>query len=168
MLQKLRSFKKLINMITEKILIVTISIMVIVVLLQVIFRYLLNNALPWPEELARFLMVWIAMIGASVAWRRKQHIGVIFLMKRLPLSMQRLINQFWLFIISIFLFVLVIRGFEMAWFVRKQVSPALQLSMFWAYIAIPVGSIFLFTEVWDDLLGEISHKLKGQQGGESQ
>jgi len=33
--------------------------MVIVILLQVFFRYVLNNALPWPDELARFLMLWM-------------------------------------------------------------------------------------------------------------
>ena len=48
---------------------VTIAIMVIVILLQVFFRYVLNNALPWPDEAARFMMLPLTGLMAPVALR---------------------------------------------------------------------------------------------------
>lgn len=48
---------------------VAIGIMVLVILLQVFFRYVLNNALPWPDEAARFLMLWMTGLMAPSAYR---------------------------------------------------------------------------------------------------
>jgi len=42
--------------------------MTVVVLAGVFFRYVLEAPLPWSEELARYLMVWGASLGASVAF----------------------------------------------------------------------------------------------------
>ena len=41
-----------------------IAMMVFVILLQVFFRYVLNNALPWPDEAARFMMLWLTGLMA--------------------------------------------------------------------------------------------------------
>ena len=47
-----------------------IAVMVIVILTQVFFRYVLNNALPWPDEAARFMMLWLTGLMAPVALRQ--------------------------------------------------------------------------------------------------
>ena len=47
-----------------------IAVMVIVILTQVFFRYVLNNALPWPDEAARFMMLWLTGLMAPVAMRQ--------------------------------------------------------------------------------------------------
>lgn len=46
-----------------------IGLMVLVILLQVFMRYVLNNALPWPDEAARFLMLWMTGLMAPSAYR---------------------------------------------------------------------------------------------------
>ena len=52
-----------------------IAMMVIVILTQVFFRYVLNNALPWPDEAARFMMLWLTGLMAPVAMRQGGHGG---------------------------------------------------------------------------------------------
>ena len=56
-----------------------IAIMVIVILLQVFFRYVLNNALPWPDEAARFMMLWLTgpdgTCGAAPGWHGRHYRG---------------------------------------------------------------------------------------------
>ncbi|MDE0304843.1 MAG: TRAP transporter small permease subunit [Albidovulum sp.] len=49
--------------------VVAIGLMVFVILLQVFFRYVLNNALPWPDEAARFCMLWMVGLMAPSAYR---------------------------------------------------------------------------------------------------
>lgn len=46
-----------------------IGVMVVIILIQVFFRYALNNALPWPDEAARFLMLWMTGLMAPSAYR---------------------------------------------------------------------------------------------------
>ena len=50
--------------------IAAIAIMVAAILVQVVARYVFNNALPWPDEAARFCMLWMAGLMAPTAFRR--------------------------------------------------------------------------------------------------
>ena len=50
--------------------IVAIALMVIAILIQVVARYVFNNALPWPDEAARFCMLWMTGLMAPTAFRR--------------------------------------------------------------------------------------------------
>ncbi len=48
---------------------ICVALMVVVILVQVFFRYILNNALPWPDEAARFFMLWMTGLIAPSAYR---------------------------------------------------------------------------------------------------
>lgn len=64
--------------------IVAIALMVVCILLQVFYRYVLNNALPWPEEAARFLMLWMTGLIAPSAYRRGGFVAIDLLTMMLP------------------------------------------------------------------------------------
>ncbi len=61
-----------------------LSIMVLVILVQVIFRYVFNNALPWPDEAARFLMLWMVGFMAPSAMRWSGFVAIDMLHSALP------------------------------------------------------------------------------------
>lgn len=61
-----------------------IGLMVCAILLQVFFRYVLGNALPWPEELAIFLMLWMTAAIAPSAYRRGGFVALEILTGALP------------------------------------------------------------------------------------
>ena len=61
-----------------------VAVMVIVILLQVFFRYVLGNALAWPEEAARFLMLWMTGLMAPTAFRRGGFVSIEMLTRHLP------------------------------------------------------------------------------------
>lgn len=61
-----------------------LAVMVLAILLQVFFRYALNNALPWPEEAARFLMLWMTGLAAPAAYRRGGFVAIDMLEYALP------------------------------------------------------------------------------------
>ena len=56
--------------------IVAIGLMVLAILIQVFFRYVLNNALPWPDEAARFMMLWLTGLMAPTAYRRGGFVAI--------------------------------------------------------------------------------------------
>lgn len=63
---------------------VALALMVVVILLQVFFRYVLNNALPWPDEAARFLMLWMTGLMAPSALRWGGFVAIDMLPRALP------------------------------------------------------------------------------------
>lgn len=64
--------------------VVAIALMVIAILIQVFFRYVLNNALPWPDEAARFAMLWMTGLIAPTAYRRGGFVAIDMLALALP------------------------------------------------------------------------------------
>jgi len=61
-----------------------LAIMVLVMLLQVFFRYVLGDALAWPDEAARFLMLWMTGLMAPAAYRHGGFVAIDMLPRALP------------------------------------------------------------------------------------
>lgn len=61
-----------------------VALMVVFILMQVWFRYVIGNALPWSEEASRFLMLWMAGLMAPTAWRHGGFVGIDMLVVLLP------------------------------------------------------------------------------------
>ena len=78
--------------------IVAIGLMVLAILIQVFFRYALNNALPWPDEAARFMMLWLTGLMAPIAFRRGGFVAIDMVVQALPLKAGQIVSLFLLFI----------------------------------------------------------------------
>ncbi len=63
---------------------VAMGFMVLAVLLQIFYRYVLNNALPWPEEAARALMIWMMALVAPSAYRHAGFVSIDMFPDMLP------------------------------------------------------------------------------------
>lgn len=117
--------------------------MAFIVATQVFFRYALNQSLFWSEELARFLLVWLTFLGATVAYRRKVHPGIDVLVARMQPPLQKA-SILLTHLASMGLFaVMVIYGSQFAYFVRLQISPALYLPKWIILSIIPVSGLIL-------------------------
>ena len=57
-------------------LVVQIGLIVTIVLAAVFFRYVINHSLPWSDEAARYLFVWLTLLGSSAVLRERAHIRV--------------------------------------------------------------------------------------------
>lgn len=71
---------------------VAIGLMVLAILIQVFMRYVLNNALPWPEEAARFLMLWMTGLIAPTAYRWGGFVAIDSIQAFLPRPIGTLLN----------------------------------------------------------------------------
>lgn len=68
---------------------IALAFMVVVILLQVFFRYVLNNALPWPDEAARFLMLWMTGLIAPLAYRHGGFVAIDMVPQAMPPAVGR-------------------------------------------------------------------------------
>lgn len=64
--------------------VVAVALMVVAILIQVVFRYVFNNALPWPDEAARFCMLWMTGLMAPTALRRGGFVAIDMFTVALP------------------------------------------------------------------------------------
>lgn len=133
--------------IEEYILLVLFPLMVIVVFVATCVRYLTVMSLPWAEEVARYSMVWIAYIGASLGIKRNAHLGVEAVLLLLPQGTRKYFDYLRYLIIILFNVLIAYYTFQIiqSQISTEQVSPSLRIPMWFAYGAVPVGSVLM---VW--------------------
>lgn len=78
-----------INTIVEAIVAALMLALVLDVWLGVVDRYFFHWQLPWPETLARYLMIWAAMLAVSSGIARRDHIGLTAFIMVLPYPLRR-------------------------------------------------------------------------------
>jgi TRAP-type C4-dicarboxylate transport system permease small subunit len=148
------------NKLLGVVLAIMLMVMSAVIFYQVFSRFVLNESLRWSEELARYLMIWSVFIGSAIAIRKMELISVDALKEILSEKAKAILNIIVYMICIGFLLVLVNYGFDMVSNVTRQTSPAMNISMAWAYIAIPIGSILMIINSSAVILKNIL-KLKG-------
>jgi TRAP-type C4-dicarboxylate transport system permease small subunit len=134
-----------------------VALMLLIILAQVFFRYVLGDALAWPEEAARFLMLWMTGLMAPTAYRRGGFVSIEMLVRLLPRRPAALLA---LLLLSLSLLVLVM-GMRIGWsemtglggrFTTDSLSvPALDLSGWvkvpkaWMMASLVVGMALLIS-----------------------
>lgn len=106
-------------------------------------RYIDIDLPRWTEEIARYSMVWLVLLGAALAVRYSALIGMEAIAERLSPYAQRVLRAITLIISMAFYLIIIIYGFEMLGHVSHQLSPGAKVSMAIPYASIPVGGIFM-------------------------
>ena len=123
-----------------------VSLMVIDVNIGVFYRYVLNSALSWTEELSRYCMVWAAYLGMSLALRDNQHMGLSFIIEKFRLKVRGYLELVSRIVMMIFLIVVFKSSLNHLRVVKVQSSPSMEISMFWPYLAVTVGMGLMILE----------------------
>ena len=88
----IRNIYRIVKIMEQNMVFVLLAIMVSNVAIGVFFRYVLNNSLPWTEEMARYLMIWFAFIGMAIAFRDEEHVNVSFVLNLFPIPIRNFIK----------------------------------------------------------------------------
>lgn len=140
------------------------GILVIDVVLGVFTRYVLGHQISWTEELARLLLIWISLLGASVAFIRKSHLGVDYFVGKLSERWQAIGQILVYLLVAIFSgIVLVYGGCSLVSSALKnsQPTPALNVEMGYVYLAVPISGIFIIIfsiETIIEMIGSLLRK----------
>lgn len=141
----------------EYLLILAMAILVVNVIWGVLARMLVTAGIlerqsNWTEELARFLMIWVGLLGACLAFEKKAHLGVDYFVGKFHPSAQKILQLGTLLVVLLFAIgVLCIGGWELVarTLASKQETPALGIQKGWVYLAVPISGVFtaIFTLV---------------------
>lgn len=129
--------------------------LVLMVVWQVLSRYALNSPSAFTEEAARYLMIWVSLLGASYVFRMRLHIGLDLLTRKLTGSNKRIVEVAALTAAVLFaLLILLVGGarlVELTWSL-DQVSAVLGIRMALVYLAIPLSGGFVLLYALEQLL----------------
>ncbi len=123
--------------------IILLGAMVVLIFTQVGARFIFNKPLSWTEELSRHLMLWMAFMATSIAYRHGAHLSIDLIIPRLSPKRQKLLRVFFLLIILSFLIYMVIYGVELTQKTYRQTSSSLQYPMSFIYLSIPVSAVLM-------------------------
>lgn len=114
--------------------IVAIALMVVAILIQVFFRYVLNHALPWPDEAARFAMLWMTGLLAPMAYRRGGFVAIDMVVRMMPVRVAALLSLFLLLVAGVVLAIAVQIGWgEVTGFGGRFATASLYLPTSWDF-----------------------------------
>jgi len=138
--------KKILDRSLEILVMVVMAALVLDVSWQVFTRLVLKNPSTGTEELAVFMVIWVVLLGAAVALNRGAHLGIDYLVGKLPVRIRLYTEVFVFLCIVLFsLCVMVIGGISLVISTLKlgQISPALGVKIGYVYLAIPISGFFL-------------------------
>ena len=125
---------------------VAISALTLDVIWGVLTRYALGEQAKWTEELARFLLIWVSLLGGAVAYRDREHLGIDFVVNNFEPSVRKgmsLLKEFLAIVIVVG--VLIIGGLKLVGdaLILEQTTPALGWQMGYVYLVIPMVGVLM-------------------------
>ena len=135
----MQTFETLFLAFNRWLLIAILGVMSLIIFTNVGLRYLTNESIPWAEEVARHLMIWLTFMGCGPVLRYGGHIAIENLQDALPAAGARALR--WLIVLlmlGLFGFFMYF-GWEYMDRTQYQLTPATQISFAFIYAALPLG-----------------------------
>ncbi|MDP2058103.1 MAG: TRAP transporter small permease [Flavobacteriaceae bacterium] len=116
------------------------------VLLQVFSRYFLNASFSFTEELARFLLIWLSILGAAYLNAKREHLSMDFLYRKFSIENKKKLSiLIEVFILLFALAVMVAGGFNLVYITLhlEQLSGTLQIPLGYVYAILPISGLLI-------------------------
>lgn len=142
----LLSIKSLVDKILSWVVVLLMAVITVNVLWQVFSRFVLQDPSSFTEELARYMLIWIGILGASYVAGQKLHLAIDLLSTKLTGKSNSVLEIFIQVCIFVFsLFVMVIGGIRLVSITLQlnQISAALQIHLGYVYLVLPLSGILM-------------------------
>lgn len=131
---------------------------------QIVTRFVLEQPAEWSEILIRLALIWMVFLGIPTAFRQGAMVSVDVLYRWSPPGLRRALD--WVVALAALALVAVILWWGWDYAVRGKVQSMAGLesiSMFWGYLALPVGALFCVLGIVGNLLDPQRHELETAQ-----
>lgn len=134
----------LVDAVLRMIIIAAFAVLVVCVIWQVFSRYVLGTPSTVTDEMARFLFIWVALLGGAYTLGQRRHLAIDLLPNITHGLLRYLVNAAIILAVAMFAVVVMIYGgvsLVSRTLETGQVSPALRMPMGAVYVAIPVAGL---------------------------
>lgn len=146
-----------------------LALMVLDVTWQILTRFLPMSPSSYTEELARYLLVWIGILGAAYAYRKKSHLGIDLLTNALPEKVRKKVQLLTVSLCFTFAAAVMVFGgvqLVLLTFELDQLSAALNIPMGYVYVVIPLSGALICLFCIDQLLQLLGAASPAQHGAD--
>lgn len=130
------------------------AIMLLSVCWQVFSRYVLSSPSSFTDELARYLLIWIGLLGGAYASGQGMHLAIDLLPAKLTGKPKQLLQIFIHFLVILFVIgTLVIGGIRLVYITYSlgQTSAAMQIPLAYVYIILPISGFLIIAYKINDI-----------------
>ncbi|UJH90654.1 TRAP transporter small permease [Antarcticibacterium sp. 1MA-6-2] len=143
--------RKNLNLLLEWIVVILLIVMLLSVLWGVLTRYIYDDQSTWTDELARFMLIWVSILGAAYVSGKNAHIAIDLLPATFSKKKKFLLDIMTSIIITVFVFVTFLVGglrYIYISFKLGQTSAALEIPMGYVYLVLPVaGALIIYFKI---------------------
>lgn len=133
-----------VDKVLRTLLVIMMALLVVDVTWQVLTRFILPQPSSFTEEVARFLLIWVSLLGGAYAYRLHSHLGFDLIVKNLPVNKAVALYRLCCVLVALFAIgVLIIGGsnlVNLTW-TLGQYSPVLHVPMAAVYSVIPLSGL---------------------------
>lgn len=137
-------------------------IIVLVIMLQVISRYLFNAPFSWTMEANIFLFEWMIFIGASIVLKEKDHVKMDFFVAKLSVKARSIIELVVFMILLVFLIILVRNNIKILPMHSEYKTPVLRIPTSFFNISFTLGSVFMIVHFLERVFGLVRDIMRGE------
>lgn len=134
---------------------IALGIMIILIIIQVFFRYVIGQPLVATQEIVRYSMVWVVMLGSTVAIRNRSHIRVSFFVDLLPKKIKKIIVFLGYIMVVIFSLILVFNGWNLTLRAMAQMATSTKIPLGYIIVSLPIcgllSAIYTLELIFKDL-----------------
>jgi len=153
-MEKFSRIEKIISKIFNHIVVSLFGVMFLLVLFQIIMRYVFNHPSVWSEELVRFLLVWIVFLGSIIVTRGKEHIKIGIFVEFLPVKLKNIFQFIEKILSSLFLLLLIYFGSHIIIQNLHNMSSIININRGFIYLCIPLGAVGMLIYKFKELKEE--------------
>ncbi|MDH2433820.1 TRAP transporter small permease [Pokkaliibacter sp. MBI-7] len=143
-----------------------VAVMTLVILLQVVCRYVFNDALAWTEEAGRYMMVWMTFIALPIVCYKGQHAALDFFSHLLWRRTRYLLE----IVLYVLIMVVLFFALEKSWLFASKgariFATSLPITKYWVYLSMPIGfglSMLVYVElILDAITGLLPERRQAQ------
>lgn len=166
----MKKIVKLYDTLEAYVLVLALAFSTLLIFVQVIFRYVLNDSITWSEELARYIFIWMIWLGTSVSMKTKEHIRMDMLMNKVHGKGKYILELVSGIIMLAFCIFLVKYGYDlvMSMMSRGNKSVALRLPMWIVYSSLPFSQLIVALRLIGNIVSDARKLFSSQPAGEEE
>lgn len=152
MLKKYSKFLDALEKVEKALLVISLSVMTVVIIYQVVLRYVFSASNAWSEELARYLMIFAVMVASAIALRKNSHLQIDIIINLFKPRVRALFTIVSTMIGLVFLGYLFVYSLSLIKLGMKNTSAGLGFMMAIPYGCIPLGIVLMVLASFEVIL----------------
>ncbi len=121
----------------------------------VFYRYVLNNAIYWSGEVSRYIFVYITFLGATVAYKRKAHVGIDIIIERFSEKTKKAISLIITICFLIFWLLILVKSFKLYPLFWLQKTATLEIPYAIPFTALPLSALIWIIHCLSELIEKV-------------